>query len=70
MEVPEDAPKDYSDYAKLMFDLQVLALRTDQTRIITFMMGKESSNRSYREVGVKARAPWPEPPPGRQRKDR
>lgn len=53
IDVPEEKPTKYSEYAQLMFDLQVLALRTDQTRIITFMMGGEGSNRSYREVGVK-----------------
>ncbi len=52
LDVPEEKPQDYSEYAKLMFDLQVLALRTDQTRIVTLLMGKEGSNRSYREIGV------------------
>ena len=51
--VPESKPEDYAAYAKLMFDLQVLAFQTDQTRVITFMMGLEGSNRAYREVDVK-----------------
>jgi hypothetical protein len=45
-------PASFEDYAKLMFDLQVLAYQTDLTRIITFMMAHERSGRSYREVGV------------------
>jgi hypothetical protein len=35
-----------------MFDLQVLAYQTDMTRVITFMMSKEISNRTYPEIGV------------------
>lgn len=50
--VPESAPETYAEYARLMFDLQVLAYQTDQVRVSTFMMGMEGSNRAYREVGV------------------
>ena len=53
LDVPESAPEDYAEYARLMFDLQVLAYQTDQTRVSTFMMGMEGSGRAYREVGVK-----------------
>ena len=35
-----------------MFDLQVLAYQTDLTRVITFMMGREFSGRTYPEIGV------------------
>jgi len=52
LHVPEERPKDYAEYARLMFDLQVLAYQTDQTRVISFMMAHEGSNRAYREVGV------------------
>jgi len=45
-------PASYEEYAKLMFDLQVLAYQTDMTRVITFMLAHERSGRSYREVGV------------------
>jgi hypothetical protein len=53
LEVPEKKPRDYAEYARLMYDLQVLAFQTDQTRVITFMMGREGSGRAYREVGVR-----------------
>ncbi len=52
MEIPEGVPKEYAEYVRLMFDLQVLAFQTDQTRIITFMLGQEGSNRTYKELGV------------------
>ena len=35
-----------------MFDLQVLALQGDITRVITFQLARETSNRSYNEIGV------------------
>ena len=37
---------------KLMFDLQVLALQGDVTRVITFQLARETSNRTYTEIGV------------------
>lgn len=52
LEAPDEKPESYAAYARLMYDLQALALQTDQTRIMTFMMGNEGSNRPYREVGV------------------
>ncbi len=52
-ETPADKrPSDFAEYAKLMYDLQVLALSTDQTRIITFMVGAEGSGRQYKELDV------------------
>ncbi len=52
MEPPTGIPADFASHLKLMFDLQVLAFRTDMTRMITFMTGPEQSNRTYREIGV------------------
>ena len=49
---PTEIPDSYEEYAKLMFDLQVLAYRTDLTRIQTFMLGRELSARQYPEIGV------------------
>ena len=45
-------PASFEEYAKLMFDLQVLAYQTDLTRVITFMMAHERSSRTYREIGI------------------
>jgi hypothetical protein len=49
---PAGEPERFDDYARLMFDLQVLAYQSDLTRVSTFMYGKEVSNRSYPEIGV------------------
>ena len=35
-----------------MFDLMMLAFQTDSTRVSTFMLGREGSARTYREIGV------------------
>ena len=35
-----------------MFDLQLVAFQTDSTRVITMMMGREGSLRTYPEIGV------------------
>ena len=58
VELPELArptggiPDTFAEHAKLMFDLQVLALQTDMTRVITFMMSREVSPRTYPELGI------------------
>jgi hypothetical protein len=49
---PGNIPATFEEYAKLMFDLQVLAYQSDLTRVITFMIGKELSARTYPELGV------------------
>ena len=49
---PVGVPAAYADHARLMFDLQVLALQGDVTRVITFQLARETSNRTYPEIGV------------------
>ena len=51
MDRPAGMPTNYEEHAKLMFDLQVLAFQADLTRVITFAMAKEKSERAYREIG-------------------
>jgi hypothetical protein len=49
---PVGVPAAYADHARLMFDLQVLAFQGDVTRVITFQLARETSNRTYPEIGV------------------
>jgi hypothetical protein len=49
---PIGVPSEYADHARLMFDLQVLAMQADITRVITFQLAREASTRTYPEVGV------------------
>lgn len=52
MERPVGIPPTFEEHVKLMFDLQVLAFQTDLTRVITFMMAREKSTRTYRELNI------------------
>jgi hypothetical protein len=52
IEAPEGIPAEFADHVRLMFDLLAVALQSDMTRVATFMMGREGSNRTYREIGV------------------
>lgn len=52
LERPVGVPAAYADHARLMFDLQVLAFQGDVTRVITFQLARETSNRTYPEIGV------------------
>jgi len=52
LERPGAVPDDYIQYSKLMIDLQVIAWQTDMTRVASFMLGRDGSNRSYREIGI------------------
>ena len=49
---PSGIPGTYEEHAKLMFDMQVLAYQTDLTRVVTFMLGRELSGRTFAEIGV------------------
>ncbi|SIO66158.1 Protein of unknown function [Singulisphaera sp. GP187] len=49
---PVGVPAAYAEHARLMFDLQVLALQGDVTRVITFQLARETSTRTYPEIGV------------------
>jgi hypothetical protein len=51
-EKPGGVPADFGDYAKLMLDLMLVAFQTGTTRVSTFMIGREGSLRTYREIGI------------------
>ncbi|HUK17703.1 MAG TPA: DUF1552 domain-containing protein [Bryobacteraceae bacterium] len=52
MERPASAPEEFVDHAHLMMDLMAIAYQTDMTRVVSFMMAREGSTRSYREIGI------------------
>ena len=51
-EAPIGIPEDFEEHVKLMFDLQVLAFQADLTRVITFLVSRESTNRTYPQIGI------------------
>jgi len=51
-EAPIGVPDSFEEHMKLMFDLQVLALQSDITRVISFKTGRDASSRAYPESGT------------------
>ena len=49
---PTGVPETYEEHMRLMFDLLALAFQTDTTRIATFMLAHDGSNRAYPFIGV------------------
>jgi Protein of unknown function (DUF1552) len=52
IELPVSAPEEFVDHARLMMELMVVAYQADLTRVVSFMLAREGSNRSYREIEV------------------
>ncbi len=49
---PAGVPRDWSEHCKLMLDMAAIAIRTDSTRVLTFMFANEGNNRGYPEIGA------------------
>jgi Protein of unknown function (DUF1552) len=49
---PTDIPDTYEEYARIMFDLQILAFQADVTRVASMIMARELSGLSYPNIGV------------------
>jgi hypothetical protein len=52
VERPPGIPADHTEHARLIFELLALAFQSDATRIATMMIGRESSIRSYDQIGI------------------
>src|SRR5690606_38384557 len=53
MSQPRGIPDEFDQHARLMGDLLTLAFQTDATRVATFMLANEGSNRTYPAIGVR-----------------
>src|SRR5688572_27648882 len=51
-ETPSGIPASYEEHIRLMGDMLVLAFQTDSTRVGTFLLAHDGSNRNFKEVGV------------------
>jgi hypothetical protein len=49
---PSGIPATFEEHVKLMYDMITLAFRADLTRVATFVIANEGSNRSYKNIGV------------------
>jgi hypothetical protein len=52
VETPSGIPASFPEHIQLMFDMLVLAFQTDSTRIATFLLANEGSNRAFPEIGI------------------
>ena len=52
MSQPAGIPRDYEEHLRLMFDMMLLAFETDSTRVATFALAHEGSNRNFNQIGV------------------
>ena len=52
IKTPEGIPDNYREHLKIMFDMMVLAFQSDSTRISSFLLAHDGSNRSFRDIGV------------------
>jgi hypothetical protein len=49
---PAGVPQSYEEYIQVMYDMLILAFQTDSTRIATFLLANEGSNRAFSEIGI------------------
>jgi hypothetical protein len=52
VETPAGIPSDYGEHMQLLFDMMVLAFQTDSTRVATFLLAHDGSNRSFDQIGI------------------
>jgi hypothetical protein len=52
IDCPPGIPPTFEEHIQLMFDLMTIAFQADLTRVVTFMIGREGGNRTYRSIGV------------------
>jgi Protein of unknown function (DUF1552) len=52
IDAPMGIPEAFEDHAALMFDLLAVAYQADITRVFTFMMSREASQRTYPQIDV------------------
>ena len=52
VDTPAGIPTGFEEYIQVMFDMMALAFQTDSTRIATFLLANEGSNRAFPEIGI------------------
>jgi hypothetical protein len=52
MEKPYGIPSDFAEHFKLMTDMVTVAFQADLSRVVTFIVTREGTSRSYREIGI------------------
>ena len=52
LDAPQGIPESFEEHVALMFELQTVAYQADMTRVVTFMMSREASQRTYPQIQV------------------
>jgi hypothetical protein len=52
VKTPDGIPPSFEEHLQVMFDLLVLAFQTDSTRVATFLLANEGSNRAFPEINI------------------
>jgi hypothetical protein len=52
IDAPQGIPESFEEHAALMFELQTVAYQADLTRVVTFMLSREASQRTYPQIDV------------------
>jgi hypothetical protein len=52
VDTPEGIPASFEEYIQIMYDMMLLAFQTDSTRVATFLLHNEGSNRPFPEIGI------------------
>jgi hypothetical protein len=52
MDAPHGIPESFEEHAAVMFALQTVAYQADLTRVVTFMLSREASQRTYPQIEV------------------
>jgi hypothetical protein len=52
IDAPQGIPESFEEHAALMFDLQLIAYQADITRVVTYMLSREASQRTYPQIEV------------------
>jgi hypothetical protein len=52
VDTPPGIPANHAEYVDLMYDMMLLAFKTDSTRVASFVLGHDGDNRSFSEIGI------------------
>jgi hypothetical protein len=51
-DTPLGIPASFQEHIRIMYDMMLLAFQTDSTRVATFLLANEGSNRAFPEIGI------------------
>ena len=52
IKAPAGIPSDYTEYVQLMYEMLFLAFQSDSTRVASFLINHDGSNRSFEHIGI------------------